>query len=130
MHNAQEEEGATGQEHAMRPGVVSVGFHTLAILVPLYTGRGSALCLTVEGGRLPLGDDQIGGVLRNPRSAVFKPWPGPWEAEIRTDVIQVPDPLQYLSGKHIIALQHCRWHQKRRKCTHFFLQRQGMHVKQ
>lgn len=87
MDDAQEEEGAAGQEHAVGPGVVFVRLNALAILVPLYAGSGSALGLAVEGGGLPLGHDQIRGVLRNPRCAVFKPCPGPCEVEMRADVI-------------------------------------------
>lgn len=73
MDDAQEEEGAAGQEHAVRTGVVLVCLHTLPIFVPLYGGSGPALRLAVERGGLPFGDNQIRGVFRYPRSAVFKP---------------------------------------------------------
>lgn len=86
VHDAEEEERAAGQQHAVRPGVIFVRLHSLAVLIPLDAGRGSALGLAVEGGRLPLGDDQIRGVLRNPRCAVFKPCPGPCGVERRADV--------------------------------------------
>lgn len=59
VYDPQEEEGAAGQEHPVRAGVILVGLHTLPIFIPLYAGSGSALCLAVEGGWLPLGDDQI-----------------------------------------------------------------------
>lgn len=77
VHDAEEEERAAGQEHAVRAGVVPVRLHALAILVPLYAGGGPALRLAVQGGRLPLGHDQVRRVLRNPRRAVFKPCPRP-----------------------------------------------------
>lgn len=78
VHDAEEKERAAGQEHAVGAGVVPVRLHTLAILVPLYGGGGPALRLAVQGGRLPLGHDQVRRVLRNPRRAVFKPCPRPW----------------------------------------------------
>ena len=77
VHDAEEEEGAAGQQHAMRPGVIFVGLNALAVLVPLHAGDGSALSFAVESGGLPFGDDQIRGVLHNPRRAVLGPWPGP-----------------------------------------------------
>lgn len=91
VHDAQEEERAAGQEHAVGAGVVFVRLHALAILVPLDAGGRPALRLAVEGGGLPLGDDQIRGVLYDPRRAVFKPSPGPCGAEIRGDVITRSD---------------------------------------
>lgn len=80
----------------MGTGVIFVRLHALAILIPLYTGSGSALCLAVKGGRLPLGDNQIRGILHNPRCAVFKPCPGPCEIEMRTDVIYPSDNLPFM----------------------------------
>lgn len=83
VHDAQEEKGAAGQEHAVRTRVIFVCLHTFTIFVPFNAGDGAALCLAVEGGRLPLGDNQIRGVLRNPRRAVFKTRPRPCEAEMK-----------------------------------------------
>lgn len=77
VHDAEEEEGAAGQEHAVGAGVVPVRLHALAILVPLYGGRGPALRFAVQGRRLPLGHYQVRGVLRDPRRAVFIPRPRP-----------------------------------------------------
>lgn len=77
MHDAEEEERAAWQEHAMRAGVVLVRLHALAILVPLYGGGRPALGFAVKGGGLPLGHDQVRGVLGDPRGAVFKPYPRP-----------------------------------------------------
>lgn len=85
MHDAQEEEGAAGQEHAVRAGVIFVRLHALTILIPLNARGGAALRLAVEGGGLPLGDDQIRGVFHNPRCAVFKPCPGPCEVETQAE---------------------------------------------
>lgn len=103
MDYSQEEEGAAGQEHAVRTGVIFVRLHTLAILIPLYSRRGSALCLTVKGGGLPLRNDQIRGVLNNPGRAVFKPCTGPCEAEISTDVIFAADHLQFTKTYNLLV---------------------------
>ena len=63
VHDAQEEERAAGQQHALGAGVVPVRLHPLPVLVPLHRGGGPALRLAVEGGRLPLGHDEVRGVL-------------------------------------------------------------------
>lgn len=77
VHDAEEEERAAGQEHAVGAGIVPVRLHALAILVPLYGGGGPALRFAVQGRRLPLGHYQVRGVLRDPGRTVFKPWPRP-----------------------------------------------------
>lgn len=91
VYDAKEEEGAAGQEHAVRAGVILICLHALTVLIPLYTGAGSALGFAVESGRFPLGDYQIRGVLHNPRCTLFKPWSGPCEVKTRANVIQPSD---------------------------------------
>lgn len=54
VDNAQEEERAAGQQHAVRAWVVPVRLHALPVLVPLHHGQRPALRLAVQRGRLPL----------------------------------------------------------------------------
>ena len=71
VDDAQEEERAAGQQHAVGARVVPVRLHPLAVLVPLHRGSGAPLRLAVEGGRLPLGHDQVRGVLHDPGRSVL-----------------------------------------------------------
>lgn len=66
VDDAQKEEGAAGEQHALRAGIVPVGLHPFAIFVPLHSRGWPTLRLTVESGGFPLGDDQIRRVLDNP----------------------------------------------------------------
>lgn len=71
VDDAQEEKGATGQQHALGAGIVPVCFHPLTIFVPLHCWSWPPLRLTVERGRLPFGYDQVRWVLYNPRWGVL-----------------------------------------------------------
>lgn len=66
MHDAQEKEGATGQQHAMRPGVFLVRLHPLTIFVPLNDGRGPPFSFAVECRWFPLGYNEVGRMLYYP----------------------------------------------------------------
>jgi hypothetical protein len=82
MDDTQEEEGAAGQQHAVGTGVVPVCLHPLPVLVPLHRGGGTPLRLAVEGGRLPLGHDEVRGVLHDPRRGVILTQTRSWEEKI------------------------------------------------
>lgn len=71
VDDTQEEEGAAGQQHALRAGIIPVRFHPLAILVPLHRRGRPPLRFAVERGGLPLGDDQVRGVLHDPGCGVL-----------------------------------------------------------
>lgn len=78
VNYSQEEEGAAGQQHAVRTRVVPVGLHPLSILVPLHGGRGPPLGLAIEGGRLALRNDQVRGMLHDAGRVIFLPQTGSW----------------------------------------------------
>lgn len=75
--DAQEEEGAGGQQHAVGARVLAVRLHALAVFVPFHRGRRPTLCLAVECGRLPFGHDEVRGVLHDAGRGVFLAETGP-----------------------------------------------------
>lgn len=71
VHDAQEEEGPAGQQHAVGARVVAVRLHALPVLVPFHRGGRPALCLAVEGGWFPFGHNEVRGVLHDAGREVF-----------------------------------------------------------
>ena len=82
VHDAQEEERAAGQQHALGARAVPVRLHPLPVLVPLHRGGGPALRLAVEGGRLPLGHDEVRGVLGDAGREVLLAQARSWGSEV------------------------------------------------
>lgn len=102
VHNAQEKEGATGQQHAMGTGVLFVCLHPLAIFVPLYYWGGAPLSFAVERSWLPLGDYEVRGVFYYPGRGVFKPRTGPCKARgnrDQDDILAVKGRAPWTSGE-------------------------------
>lgn len=54
MDNAEEEEGTTRQQHAVRTRVVLVRLHPFTIFVPFDNGSGTTFCFAVQRCRFPL----------------------------------------------------------------------------
>lgn len=77
VDDAQKEEGAAGEQHALRTGIVPIRFHPFAIFVPLHSWGWPTLRLTVESGGFPLGNDQVRRVLNNPGRRVLLAETGP-----------------------------------------------------
>lgn len=71
VHDAQEEQRAGGQQHAVRTRVVAVRLDALPVFVPFHRGGWPALCFTVEGGGFPFGHNEVRGVLNNAGREVF-----------------------------------------------------------
>lgn len=67
MHDTQKEKGAAGQQHAMGSRVFLVRLHPLPILVPLNDGGGTSFRFAVQRCWLPLGHNEVGGMLYYPR---------------------------------------------------------------
>ena len=99
MDYSQEEQGAAGQQHAVGARIVLVRLHPLSVLVPLHGGRGPPLGLAVEGGRLALGHDQVGGVLHDAGRGVLLPQTGSWKADTEQERNEACDSLGcFMSG--------------------------------
>lgn len=78
VHNAEEEEGAAGQQHAVGAGVLMVRLHALSVFVPLHGGRRAALRPAAQRGRLTPGHQQVRGVLHDAGCGVLQPRVGAW----------------------------------------------------
>lgn len=71
VDNSQEEEGATGQEHPVGSRVLSIGLDAFAVFVPFHHWSRPSFGLTVEGGWLTLGHDQIRRMFYDPRRSIL-----------------------------------------------------------
>lgn len=57
VNDSEEEEGAAGEEHAVRAWILTVRFDSLAIFVPLHHRGRPTFGLTVQRGGLALGNN-------------------------------------------------------------------------
>lgn len=72
VHDAREEEGAAGQQQAVRARILARGGHSRPILVPLDVGPGPSLRAAGQRGRLASGDQQIWWLLHDARHRVLR----------------------------------------------------------
>lgn len=94
VDDAQEEEGAGGEQHAVRAGVVKVGLDVLAVFVPFHCRRRAALRLAVESCWFPFGHDEVRGVLYDLGREVFLAKTRPWRGR-KVRRLQVKDDLMF-----------------------------------